>query len=237
MTTLRHPIRSLLAVAVGSALALAAPLAAAAGAAELKLHCAGKGAHNKDSAGTVLCAADPGRPRNVAGTVRNDAGQPVAGKLTVTYSSWTPATSGSGYTVKPYATREVTAKADGSFLVPSNTKTRETIRIDLAADPTLGIAAGAHAEAQVSRRLVAKVKKLGGGHVKVTIKGTKVRPLKLYVLDPSGYPLSGVKPRKANRAGSATFDLGSRRGKFTTYVDAGVYGDLFWYQSRPSFRL
>jgi uncharacterized membrane protein len=237
MTTLRRPLRCLLAVAVGSALALGAPLAAAAGAAELKLHCAGKGARNKDSAGTVLCAADPGRSRSVAGTVRNDAGQPVAGKLTVTYSSWTPATSGSGYTVKPYATRELTADADGSFSVPSNTKTRESIRIDLAADPTLGIVAGVRAEAQVSRRLVTKIKKLGGGRVKLTIKGTKVRPLKLYVLDPSGYPLPGVKAKQANRAGSATFNLGSRRGKFTTYVDAGVYGDLFWYQSRPGFRL
>lgn len=234
MPALRPSLLMFAAAAV--ALAFGAPLAASAGAAELKLHCAGKGPRNKDSANTVLCAANPGHSRSVAGTVRNDAGQAVAGKLTVTYSSWTPA-HGGGYTIKPRTTREIAANADGTFSVPSNPKTRESIRVDLAADPALGIAAGIFAQAEVSRRLVTTIKKLGGGSVKVTVKGTKIRPLKLYVLDASGYKLPGVRSKKANGEGSATFNLGSRRGQFSTYVDAGIYGDLFWYETRKSFRL
>ena len=230
--------RSLLPLLIAAC--LAAALTASASAAELKLACAGKGPRNKDSAGTVLCAANPGKARKLSGTVRNDAGQPVAGKLTVTYSSWTVAPNGVGYVIKAYSTREVTAGADGSFSLSSNTKAKESIRVDLAADPALGIAGGARAQADVSRRLVTTVKKLGGGHVKVTVKGTAARPMKIYVLDPSGYPLSGVRPKKANRAGSASFDLGSRRGQFTTFVDVGAKGnltDLFWAALRPKFRL
>lgn len=233
-TTSRRRTLPLL-VAATAALALGAPLAASAGAAELKLKCAGKGKRNKDSAGTVLCSAEPGHKRTIAGTVRNDAGQPVAGRLTVTYSSWTPAPNGIGYNVKPRETRELTAKADGSFSFSSNPKTKESIRVDLAADPALGIG-GAFAQMEVSRRLVTKVKKLGGGRVKLTVKGTSL-PLKLYVLSEDGYPLPGVKAKKAKH-GSATFDLGSLRGKFSTYADAGeIYTDLFWGERRPTFRL
>jgi hypothetical protein len=224
------------AAVVAFAFAFGAPIAASAGAAELKLHCAGKGPRNKDSANTVLCAANPGHPRNVAGTVRNDAGQAIAGKLTVTYSSWTPA-KGGGFTIAPRTTREIVAKGDGTFLIPSNPKTRESVRVDLAVDPALGIAAGVRAQADVSRRLVTKVKKLGGGSVKVTVKGTKIRPLKIYVLDASGYKLPGIKLKKADGSGSATFDLGNRRGQFSTYADAGIYNDLFWYGTRQPFRL
>ncbi len=216
-------------------IALVAPIAA--DAAELKLRCAGKGPRNKDSAGTVLCAANPGKARKIAGTVTNDAGQPVAGKLTVTYSAWTVAKNGIGYNIKPTATRTIAAKPDGTFSVSSNTKTRESIRVDLAPDPALGIAGGARAEAQVSRRLVGKLRKLGGGKIRITVKGTKLRPIKVHILDPSGYSLSGVKPKRIDRKGRASFDLGDMRGKFAYFVDAGVYGDLFWYGGRPKFRL
>jgi hypothetical protein len=234
MTARRRTRPTILAVAGLLGLALTVP--AIADAATVELRCAGKGPRNKDSAGTVLCAANPGKARKVAGTARNDAGQPVAGKLTITYSSWTPA-KGGGYTVKPTRTREVVANADGGFSFSSNTKTRESMRVDLAADPDLGIAGGASAQAQVSRRLTTKVKKLGGGKIRITVKGTKHRPLKVYVLDPNGYELSGVKPRKADRKGRAKFDLGSLRGQFSIYVDSGVYEDLFWYGGRPKFRL
>lgn len=235
-TSRRRALPLLVAAAAAAVLAFGAPLAAPAGAAELKLKCAGKGKRNKDSAGTVLCAAEPGHKRIVAGTVRDDAGRPVAGKVTITYSSWTPAPNGIGYSVKPRTTREITAKADGSFSFSSNTKTKESIRVELLADSTLGIAGGASAQVDVSRRLVTKVKKLGGGRVKLTVKGTKL-PLKLYVLSEDGYPLTGVKAKQAKR-GSATFDLGGLRGRFSTYADAGkVYTDLFWGERRPTFRL
>jgi hypothetical protein len=47
----------------------------------------------------------------------------------------------------------------------------------------------------------------------------------------------GIKPKKANKAGSATFNLGSLRGEFSYYVEAGVYDDLFWEGPRATFRL
>jgi hypothetical protein len=233
-------IRDRLARAATAALtlttALAVALPATAGAAELKLSCAGEGARNKDSAGTVLCAGSPAKGRAIAGVVRNDAGQPVAAKVTVTISRWTLAPN-SGYYIKPTATREVVAKANGSFSFKRNPKTREDYRFDVVPDPALGIAAAATGEAQISRRLNVKLVKLGGGKLRITVKGTTVRPLKAYVLDSSGYPLSGVKPKNVDRKGRATFDLGSMRGQFTHYVDAGRYGDLFWYLGRTKFRL
>jgi hypothetical protein len=227
----RRRIRGLLVLTILSSLGFAG----AAGAATLKLKCAGKGPRNADSAGTVLCAGSPSKGRTISGTVRNDAGQPVAGHLTLTYKSWTP--SNGAYTIAPTSTRQIVAKGDGTFSFKSKTATKESIVVDLAPDPALGIAAGVRAQADVSRRLITKLAKLGGGGVRITVKGTKHRPLKVYVLDPSGYPISGVKPKKADAKGRATFDLGSRRGQFTYYVDAGVYGDLFWYAARPTFRL
>ncbi len=218
-----------------SVLAVAATLAVSAEAATLKLRCAGKGPRNADSAGTVICAAT-GKSRAVAGTVRNDAGQPVAAKLTLTYSSWTPAKNGIGYTITPTSTREITAKADGSFSFSSKTKTRESVRVDVVPDAALGTGA-VRAQADVQRRLKTKLKKLGGGKVRVTVKGTKIRPIKVYLLDASGYQLFGTKPKKVSRSGKVTFALGARMGQFAYYVDAGVYDDLFWYLGRPKFKL
>jgi hypothetical protein len=219
-----------------TSLAALALLAASAQAATVTLRCAGRGARNRDSAGTVLCAASPSSGRSLAGVVRNDAGQPAAAKLAVTYSTWTPNTGG-GYLVRPRETREITAKGDGSFTIRSTTSTRESIKVDVVADPALGVAGGAFAQAQVSRKLGITLTKLGGGLVRITVKGTRVRPLKLWVLGETGYPLPGVRAKNADGRGQATFNLGSMRGRFTYYVDAGVYDDLFWYQGRPGFRL
>jgi hypothetical protein len=207
----------------------------AADAATVKLKCAGKGPRNEDSAGTVLCAGSASKGRTISGVVRNDARHPVAGRLTLTYESWTP--SGGAYTIHPTSMRQVTAKSDGTFSFKSKTATKESIVVDLAADTSLDIAAGVQAQADVSRQLIVKLKKLGGGSIRITVKGTKHRPLKIYVLDASGYPISGVKPKKADSKGRATFNLGSRRGQFSYYVDAGVYSDLFWYASRTTFKL
>lgn len=237
MSRRRHRMPGLLVLTILSSLTLAVAVAAPAGAATLRLRCAGRGARNADSAGTVLCAGSPSRGRTIAGVVRNDAGQPVAGKLTLTYKSWTPVPNGVGYTIRPTSTREVTAKADGSFSFASRTATKESIVVALAADPALGIAAPVQAQADVSRQLITTLKKLGGGSLRITVKGTTHRPLKIYVLDASGYQIPGVKPKNADGSGSATFNVGSRRGQFTYYVDAGVYNDLFWYASRPRFSL
>lgn len=222
--------------AVAAPLIIALSIPAVADAATLKLSCAGKGARNKDSAGTVLCAGSPAKGRTIAGVVRNDAGQPVAAKVTVTVSNWVLAPN-SGYYVKAAETREIVAKANGSFSFKRNPKTRESLRFDVAADAALGIAGGVTGQAQISRQLKVKLAKLGGGKLRLTVKGTTIRPLKVHILDPSGYALSGVKPKNADRKGRASFDLGSMRGQFSYYVDAGRYDDLFWYQSRPKFRL
>jgi opacity protein-like surface antigen len=233
----RIPVLLMAAVAAFATLALGA--ASAQAAATLKLSCVGKGAKNEDSAGTVLCAADPGKKRSIKGTIRNDAGQPVAGKVTVTYSSWTIAPNGIGYNVKPTSTKEVVAGADGTFTISSNTTTRESIKVDLVPDTALGISSAPSAAAEVQRRLGITVKKLGGGSVQVTVKGTSIRPLKVSITDPNGYYVPGIpKAKKANAKGQATFNLGNRTGKFGYYVDAGDYSDLFWPQNRSaSFKL
>ena len=222
----------------GGALAtviVAGLLAGSADAATLKLACAGQGARNRDSSGTVLCAGGL-KGRTVDGTVRNDAGQPVAGKITLTFKSWTPRNG--GYVIRPTGTREITAQPNGQFHIHVNPATKQGLQFDLAADPALGIAEGQTANAEVSRRLTFGVTKLGGGRVRITLRGTSLRPVKLYVLDPSGYNIPGVPARNIDRLGRATFSLGSRRGTFTMYADTGKYKDLFWFEGRrPSFRL
>jgi hypothetical protein len=104
------------------------------------------------------------------------------------------------------------------------------------ADTALGVSP-VKVQADVSRQLVTTIKKLGGGKVKLTVKGAGKTPLKLYVLSAEGYELAGVKPKQADKAGSATFDLGSMRGEFSYYVDAGLLSDLFWEGARPTFKL
>ncbi len=215
--------------------ALAALAAAPAGAATLRLRCAGRGSRAVDSAGTIKCAGSPSSGRTISGVVRDDAGRPVAARLTVAYSDWIP--RGTGYSITLRATREITAKADGSFAIRSNPATRETIRVDVVPDAALGTAAGATAQADVARKLDVSLAKLGGGTVRVTVKGTDKRPVKVWMLYESGYQLPGVRPKNVNGSGQATFNLGSMRGRFAYSVAAGVYDDLFWYLGRPTFRL
>lgn len=218
-------------------LLLAAGAGAAQAAATLTLKCAGK-PHNEDSAGTKLCTANGGRAGKIIGAVRNDAGQPVAGTVTVEYIDWNPVPSG-GYQLKVVSTKQVTANAAGELTITSDTPTRQSIRVTLAADPALGISTSPVAEAEVQRRFTVVVKKLGGGSVKLTVKGTKVRPMKISLTDPSGYYVPGIpKVKKVDAQNSVVFNLGNRTGKFGYYVDTGVYDDLFWPQARGTkFRM
>lgn len=231
-------LSSALALALALALLAAGALAgsATASAASVTLRCAGRGDRDRDSSGTVVCAGSPARGRTVAGVVRNDAGQPVAARVSVTYKSWTVAPGG-GYYVRARETKEIVAQADGTFAIPSRTATRETIEVSVGADPALGIAAGASADAEVMRKLTVTVTKLGGGRVRLTVTGTRLRPIEASILSETGYTLPGVRAKNVDARGQATFDLGSLRGRFSYYVDAGASDDLFWYQGRPIFRL
>jgi hypothetical protein len=217
--------------------ALLAAFGATAQASTVTLRCAGRGARNRDSAGTVLCAGST-KGRTLAGVVKDDAGKPVAARLSVTYSRWDPSPGG-GYAIRPRETKVIAAKADGTFAVKDNPATKESIRVDVVADATLGVSGGAFAQAEISRQLIVRIAKLGGGVVRFTVTGTRHRPLKVYVLDESGYPLSGIKPKNVDGRGQATFNLSNVRGlRLTYYVDPGdVLGDLFWYQSRVPFKV
>lgn len=219
-------------VAVLLTVAALLAFAAAAGASKITLKCAGKGPHNRDSAGTVLCA-EPGRSRLVSGSLLNDAGKPVHGKIAVTISKWIP--SGTGYyTIKPGNPFTIDANAQGRFSYAVKTATKVSVKFEALADAALQVSPTA-AQADVSRQLLGTVKKLGGGRVRITVRGTTHR-LKIAIVDESGYEARGGKLRRA-KGGSAVFDLGSQHGKFSYYVDAGELGDLFWYGKNPSFRL
>ncbi|MBA3864762.1 MAG: hypothetical protein H0X42_00175 [Solirubrobacterales bacterium] len=207
--------------------------AATASAATIKLACGGTGSRNQDSLGTVLCAAAVGKPRTVTGTVRSDSGKAVAAKITVTFISWTPAGEGA-FDLEPTSTRTITAKANGSFSLPVKTSSRIGLKFETVADEKLGVSATA-VEAQVSRQLSTSVTKLGGGRVKITVKGTS-EPVKIAVTDEYGYEISGGKTRSANKAGSAIFHL-SGHGTFYYAYSAGKLGDLYWEGARPSFHL
>ncbi len=207
--------------------------AAVASAGEIKLACAGKGPRNKDSDGVVLCAAAPGKARTVSGTISDDAGKPVAAKILVTFISWTPQGEGS-FSLEPTSTKTISANAAGKFSLPVKVTTRLDVKFEAVADEKLGISGG-FAEAEVSRRLDVKLKKLGGGRLKFTVKGAS--PVTVYVLDSSGYEISGLKPKRANKAGVAIFSLGNRHGEFSYYVDIGALADLYWEDPRHTFKL
>lgn len=228
----RSTVRRLALLASLAALGLLT-CAVTASAAEIKLACAGKGSRNKDSAGVVLCAAAPGKARTVSGSVRDDAGKPVAAQVLVTLIAWKPAGDGA-FSLTPVATKTIVAAANGEFSVPVKTATRLNIKFETVADVKLGVSA-ALAEAQVSQQLAVKLKKLGGGKVKFTVKGAS--PVKVYVLDSSGYEIPGVKPKRASKAGVAIFDLGNRHGEFSYYVDVGALADLYWEDPRKTFKL
>lgn len=223
-----------------AAAALIAAGGATAQAASVSLRCAGRGPRNRDSANTVLCAGSPAKGRTLAGVVKDDAGKPVAAQVTVTVSRWDPAPS-SGWYVRAFETKTIAAKADGTFAFKRNPATKESIRFDVVADAALGVSGGAVANAEISRQLGVGIAKLGGGVVRFTVTGTRVRPLKVWVLDASsGYPVPGGRAKKVDGRGQATFNLsGLPRGyRAAYYVDAGEkYDDLFWYHSRVPFRL
>jgi hypothetical protein len=227
--------RSRFAVLALATAAAVLTLAVAAQASEIALACAGKGPRNKDSAGTVLCAAAPGKARVISGVLSDDSGKPVAGKVKITFADWIPAGGGS-FSVTPGVTQTVSAGANGQFSVPVKTATKVTVYFEALADEKLGVSA-VKAQADVSRELATTISKLGGGKVKLTAKGAGKYPVKLYVLDSSGYELSGVKPKKADQSGSAVFSLGSMHGEFSYYVEVGVVGDLFWEGTRGTFKL
>jgi hypothetical protein len=208
--------------------------AAGAEASQMSLKCGGKGPRNQDSAGTVLCAAAPGKARTLVGVLRNDAGQPVAGKLAVTFRDWVANGDGS-FTIEPGKPQQFIASANGRFSIPVETATKVSVEVEAVSDAALGVSP-ILGSAEVSRQLVGTVKKLGGGRVRITVKGT-TQPLKIAVVDEYGYEVTGGKLRKASKGGSAVFSLGSLRGTFSYYVDAGELGDLFWSGPRPTFKL
>jgi hypothetical protein len=232
---LNRRARSRLAVALTAAGVSVALVASAAQAATIDLECGGKGPRNQDSAGTVLCAAAPGKARVVTGVLRSDAGKPVAGRVAVTFANWIPAGNES-FSIKPESTQTIVANGNGQFSVPVKTATKVTVYFEAVADEKLGVSP-IKAQADVSRELAVTLKKLGGGKLKMTVRGAGSTPLKLYILDSSGYEVSGVPAKKADKAGSASFDLGSRHGEFSYYVDAGALGDLFWEGTRATFKL
>ncbi len=217
--------------------AVAAAGGASAQAASVSLRCSGKGPRNKDSAGTVLCAGSPSKGRTLAGAVKDDAGNPVAARLTVTFSRWDPAPGG-GFYVRPRATKTIAADSSGRFTIKDNPATKESIRVDVVADATLGVS-GASAFAEISRKLNVRIARLGGGVVRFTVTGTRARPIKVWVTDSSGYQVSGIKPKKIDGKGQAAFNLSRIPSalRLSYFVDAGdSLNDLFWYQSRVPFK-
>lgn len=203
----------------------------------MSLRCSGRGPRNSDSAGTVLCAGSPSKGRTLAGVVKDDAGNPVAARLAVTFSRWDPAPGG-GFYVRPRATKTITADSYGRFTVKDNPATKESIRVDVVADAALGVS-GASAFAEISRKLIVRIATLGGGVVRFTVTGTRARPIKVWVTDSSGYQVSGIKPKKIDGKGQATFNLSKVPSalRLSYFVDAGdSLNDLFWYQSRVPFK-
>ena len=238
-----HTFRSRRAAGIALAAATAATALAAApasaSASTVSLACKGPGGRNKDSANTVLCAAPAGRGRTVSGRVRNDAGKGVRAPVTVTRSTWVIAKGGLGYNVKPTSTKVITARADGTFSVYSNPATRESIKVEVGAQPTLGIAAGSFAQAEVHRQLSLKIVKLGSGAVRLTVKGTSPKSVKAQVTNGDGYAIPGQGPRRLDNLGRVTFHLGSRAsGTYSIYIVRSALTDLFWASSQaPKFRL
>ncbi len=134
----RRRLHSALPLALAALVLLA--VAASASAATISLKCGGKGRHNRDSVGSVLCADKPGKPRTIEGVVRDDSNKPVSGPVTVKLSKWIP--KGGYYSVEEFKTLTVQANAAGKFSYAAKTATKLTIGFE---------AAGAFAQAEVSR--------------------------------------------------------------------------------------
>lgn len=213
------------------ALALAAlgllALAAGAQAATLTTKCSGKGPQNKGQEyETASCTVEAGQKRNVEGVVRNDKNKPVAATIKVTFSAWEPQGEGA-YDITPQKTIEVKSGANGKFKVPNvTTKTEETLFIEAIGDGEAELST-VYTEVNIQRLVTAKVKKLGGGKVKVTVKGAEA-PFKVAVTE-EGYPASGGSARKASKAGVATFHLRNTYGELGVLLEAGELTDLYYF--------
>lgn len=226
----RRPRRTLSIALAVVALGLLAS-AASAQAASFSLKCSGHGPQNKaQEYETASCAVRPGETRKIEGVVRNDKNAPVAAKLNVTFSKWVPQGNGV-YDITPEKTVEIKAGANGKFTVPVTTATEETVFIEAVGDPELELSTVAQ-EVNVQRIVTATAKVLGGGKVKVTVKGAAA-PVKVGITEEEGYFVSGGAKRKANKAGVATFNLHDLHGTFGIYVDAGELGDLYYIVAKP----
>lgn len=215
---------------------LALLLAADAGAATLELRCAGSGARNEDSSGEKICAAPGTAARRVAGTVKNDAGQPVAATVVVARREYTPA-GPEGFSVETKGEERITAKADGTFSFSSDPDPIFEYQVRVLADPALGIGGEVTQLAKVERQVLVEVARLGGGRVRLSTKGAP-KNTTARILDGGGYPLRGVGKKKLV-GGKATFRLGrGATGTFSYGIDLGRFADLYWFSGRrPTFRL
>lgn len=226
----RRPRRTLSIALAVAALGLLA-LAASAQAATLTLKCGGHGPQNRaQEYETASCAVKAGETRKIEGVVRNDSGKPVAAKLSITFSKWVPAGGGS-FDITPEKTVEIKADASGKFQIPVTTATEETVFIEAIGESTLELSTVTQ-EVNVQRIVTATAKKLGGGKVKVTVKGAS-SPIKVGITEEEGYFVSGGAKRKVSKAGVATFNLHDQHGTFGIYVEAGVLSDLYYVESKP----
>ena len=71
----------------------------------------------------MLCAAAPGKARTISGTVRDDAGKPVAAKILVSFITWTPHGGGS-FSLETTSTKTISANAGGKFTLPVKVATQ-----------------------------------------------------------------------------------------------------------------
>ncbi len=206
-------------------------VAASAGAATVTTKCSGNAPQSKaQEYSTASCAVRAGETRKIEGIVRNDKNKPVAAQLKVTFSKWIPM-GNSSFTVTAEREVEIKAGANGKFTILTTTSTKETVFIEAIGDPGLELST-VGTEVDVQRLVTATAKVLGGGKVQVTVKGASA-PVKVGITDEAGYYVSGGAKRKTNKAGVATFNLGSQHGTFGIFVDAGVLGDLYYLEAKP----
>jgi hypothetical protein len=230
---MKRRTRKDLTIALTLALAILGLLLTAGGAeaATLSLKCSGKGVQSKaQEYETAECAVEAGQARNIEGVLRNDTNKPVAATLKVTFSNWEPQGNGA-YDITPFKTIEVKSSANGKFTIPKvTTTTEETVFIEAVEDIESGLSPVTQ-EVNIQRLVTLRGKKLGGGKVKVTVKGASA-PAKV-ALELEGYPVSGGAAHKTNKAGVAIFDLESPRGTFGIFLEAGELTDLYYVDSKP----
>jgi hypothetical protein len=206
-------------------------LASSAQASSLSLKCSGKGPQNKaQEYETAECAVAPGQKRSIEGVLRNNKNKLAAGTLKVTYSKWIPAGEGA-FDITPEKTVEIKAAANGKFTVANvNTTSEMTVYIE-AVESLESEISPVTQEVDIQRLVTLRGKVLGGGKVKVTVKGAAL-PVKVSIED-EGYPLAGGAARKVNKAGVAIFDLHGAHGTFGLYLEAGDLTDLYYVDSQP----